>query len=271
MILKGIDMLNRKKKLASFKEFYAKLNAADGSQQYADTTVTAEGEYAQGQDQIAEPSGKGSAIGFKNNGPTFTVEQTKKDAAVNKAIAFLEKLQKSGVPTEPDKLDMLLAKVKQISDELFSVGIEPIDLEATIKNPNRLWQYLITGPSAPGGGGKGALEDLKNIRDGGVIADDESNPGGADVTADIENIDLNTFSALNDPNNGKDQPEGALEENFMDGKGPGRKGDSKRHGIKKKASLASLDKIVRSKTASPRKKQLAHWQANMRRGKAKKR
>lgn len=59
-------------------------------------------------------------------------------------------------------------------------------------------------------------------------------------------------------------------ENFMDKKGPGRPGDSKRHGIKKGASLSSLDKIVKSKTASPRKKQLAHWQANMRRGKAKK-
>jgi len=59
-------------------------------------------------------------------------------------------------------------------------------------------------------------------------------------------------------------------ENFIDHKGPGKPGDSKRHGIKKHTSLTSLDKIVHSKTASPRKKQLAHWQANMRRGKAKK-
>lgn len=59
-------------------------------------------------------------------------------------------------------------------------------------------------------------------------------------------------------------------ENFIDKKGPGRPGDSKRHGIKKGSSLTSLDKIVKSKSASPRKKQLAHWQANMRRGKAKK-
>ena len=55
-------------------------------------------------------------------------------------------------------------------------------------------------------------------------------------------------------------------ENFADGRNPQDKGDSKRHGIAKKSSLASLDKIVHSKTASPRKKQLAHWQANMRRG-----
>jgi len=58
-------------------------------------------------------------------------------------------------------------------------------------------------------------------------------------------------------------------ENFLNRKGPGRPGDSKRHGIKKNTSLSKLDKIVRSKTASKRKKQLAHWQANMRRGKKK--
>ena len=55
----------------------------------------------------------------------------------------------------------------------------------------------------------------------------------------------------------------------MDRKGPGRPGDSKRHGIKKGTSLSKLDKVVHSKTASKRKKQLAHWQANMRRGKKK--
>jgi len=58
----------------------------------------------------------------------------------------------------------------------------------------------------------------------------------------------------------------SMEENFADGKNPQDKGDSARHGIHKKSSLSSLDKIVHSKTASPRKKQLAHWQANMRRG-----
>jgi len=57
-------------------------------------------------------------------------------------------------------------------------------------------------------------------------------------------------------------------ENFADGKNPQDKGDSARHGIPKKASLSSLDKITHS-NASPRKKQLAHWQANMRRGRNK--
>ena len=58
-------------------------------------------------------------------------------------------------------------------------------------------------------------------------------------------------------------------ENFTDGKGPGRKGDSKRAGIPKKATIAQLKKIRGSKTASKRKKQLAHWQINMRQGKKK--
>ncbi len=58
-------------------------------------------------------------------------------------------------------------------------------------------------------------------------------------------------------------------ENFADGKGPGRKGDSKRAGIPKKSTIAQLKKIRSSKTASARKKQLAHWQINMRQGRKK--
>ena len=55
-------------------------------------------------------------------------------------------------------------------------------------------------------------------------------------------------------------------ENFADGKNPQDKGDSARHGIPKKASLTQLDKIGHG---SGRKAQLARWQANMRRGRAK--
>jgi hypothetical protein len=55
-------------------------------------------------------------------------------------------------------------------------------------------------------------------------------------------------------------------ENFHDGKNPQDKGDSKRHGIPKHASLSKLDKIGHG---SGRKAQLARWQANMRRGRAK--
>ena len=54
-----------------------------------------------------------------------------------------------------------------------------------------------------------------------------------------------------------------MAENFADGKGPGRPGDSQRHGISKGASMAELEKALHSKG---RKGQLARWQLNMRRG-----
>jgi hypothetical protein len=57
-----------------------------------------------------------------------------------------------------------------------------------------------------------------------------------------------------------------VEENFADGRHPEDKGDSARHGIPKHASLSSLDKITHQ---GGRKGQLAHWQANMRRGRMK--
>ena len=60
-----------------------------------------------------------------------------------------------------------------------------------------------------------------------------------------------------------------MAENFADGKNPQDKGDSKRHGIPKKASISALKKIRSSDTASSRKKQLAHWQINMRQGRQK--
>lgn len=55
-------------------------------------------------------------------------------------------------------------------------------------------------------------------------------------------------------------------ENFADGKGPGRPGDSQRHGIPKKATMAELEKASHAKG---RKGQLARWQINMRRGRKK--
>ena len=57
-----------------------------------------------------------------------------------------------------------------------------------------------------------------------------------------------------------------VEENFADGRGPGRPGDSARHGIPSHATLAQLDDIG---NGSGRAAQLARWQANMRRGRNK--
>jgi hypothetical protein len=59
-----------------------------------------------------------------------------------------------------------------------------------------------------------------------------------------------------------------VEENFADGKNPGRKGLSRKVGIPKKATLGQLEKIAKSSTGERRK--MAQWQLNMRRGKAKK-
>ena len=56
-------------------------------------------------------------------------------------------------------------------------------------------------------------------------------------------------------------------ENFADGKNPQDKGDAKRHGVNTKASVSSLRKTAKQ---GGRKGQLAHWLANMKAGKAKK-
>ena len=67
---------------------------------------------------------------------------------------------------------------------------------------------------------------------------------------------------------GLDSALSRLDENFADGKNPGRKGLSRRVGIPKKASLSKLQKIASSSTGERRR--MAQWQLNMRRGKARK-
>jgi hypothetical protein len=59
----------------------------------------------------------------------------------------------------------------------------------------------------------------------------------------------------------------SIEENFADGRNPQDKGDAKRHGINTKASVSSLRKTAKQ---GGRKGQLAHWLANMKAGRAKK-
>ena len=58
------------------------------------------------------------------------------------------------------------------------------------------------------------------------------------------------------------------QENFADGKKPGRKGLAKRSGVNCKASVSSLRKTA--KNSSGEKRRMAHWCANMKSGKAKK-
>ena len=57
-------------------------------------------------------------------------------------------------------------------------------------------------------------------------------------------------------------------ENFKDGRNPGRRGLSKRMGINTKASVSSLRKTA--KNSSGEKQRMAHWLANMKSGRNKK-
>jgi len=61
---------------------------------------------------------------------------------------------------------------------------------------------------------------------------------------------------------------GGVGENFADGKNPGRKGLAKRSGVNTKASVSDLRKTA--KNSSGEKQRMAHWLANMKAGKAKK-
>ena len=86
------------------------------------------------------------------------------------------------------------------------------------------------------------------------------------TTTDIDPIDPNQPKGMKRQ---KTDPTFNVDENFADGRNPQDKGDSARHGIPKKASISTLKKIRSSDSASARKKQLAHWQINMRQGRNK--
>jgi len=65
----------------------------------------------------------------------------------------------------------------------------------------------------------------------------------------------------------KEQQAQNVAENFADGKRPQDKGDSKRHSVPTKASVSTLRKVAKQ---GGRKGQLAHWMANMKSGRSKK-
>jgi hypothetical protein len=68
-------------------------------------------------------------------------------------------------------------------------------------------------------------------------------------------------------NNYTRKKEQDVEENFADGKNPGRKGLSKRVGVNTKASVSDLRKTA--KNSSGEKQRMAHWLANMKSGREK--
>jgi len=57
------------------------------------------------------------------------------------------------------------------------------------------------------------------------------------------------------------------DENFADGKNPGRKGLAKRSGVNCKASVTQLRKVAKNSTGE--KRRMAHWCANMKSGRSK--
>lgn len=59
-----------------------------------------------------------------------------------------------------------------------------------------------------------------------------------------------------------------LQENFADGRKPGRKGLAKRVGVNCKLPISKLRRIAKSSTGERRR--MAHWCANMKSGKNKK-
>lgn len=227
-----------RKEFKSFKAFY-KEDYAPGS--YAaqnmpgmdgDQTGVEEGEYAQDTgDQIA------------------LNDSINKRQIIHDIIGDLKDLRDNHNWNKPVNNDLL----KAMADSLKEVDIEPTDFYASIDaSSGNQEQFLITGPSS-WNGGSGALKDLQAILDNNEPEETEVKEDESDPAPDLP---FGTTS-MGDP---------LTQENFIDHKNPEHRGDSKRHGIKKHTSLSSLDKIVHSKTASPRKKQLAHWQANMRRG-----
>ena len=113
----------------------------------------------------------------------------------------------------------------------------------TERRKRRRPRYAAYGPGPYGGYGY----DTGYSGDGG-------DAGGG------ESIEQKTFG-------GEGGGESVEHENFADGRNPQDKGDSKRHGINTKASVSSLRKTAKQ---GGRKGQLAHWLANMKAGRAKK-
>lgn len=96
-------------------------------------------------------------------------------------------------------------------------------------------------------------------------------PNAGDTGSPIEN-EANAMAGIVMRNFNKMYPEYLMDrpivaENFADGRNPQDKGDSKRHGVPTKASVSTLRKVAKQ---GGRKGQLAHWMANMKAGRAKK-
>lgn len=226
--------INAKESVGSFKDFYETfLNTAGGDQRVTDTQFSNEAEYADGQD-TSVPSSP-------------VVEDESKQEVIRDVIADLEEIKNNHNWEKPVNNDLIRA----MADTLREVGVEPTDLDASINaTPEEQEKYMIFGPGT-WKGSKGALNDLKRIL-AGKLNEDESVPS-SDVAAG--SADSNPGMA-------------DLNENFKDGKKPGRKGLAKRSGVNCKASVSTLRRVA--KNSSGEKRRMAHWCANMKSGRAKK-
>ena len=205
-----------RKHFKPFKDFY---NESYGLKVTDDTTATAEGVYAQAQDNVPQPGGYDTNGLMKVDMPlTNEAKKKQRDGVIDKVVNYLTKFIDKDFPAEGPDSQEFVKTLHKIAKALEDVGIEPVDIYATIEDPRMAQQYLIRGPSAPGGGGKGALKDLRDIK-AGLLADDESNPGGMTDTAAIA--------------------QGIQGENFIDGKGPGRKGALEEH-----KKLSKLEQVI---------------------------
>ncbi len=91
---------------------------------------------------------------------SFKVFESLDDKKRQAIIEVVNKLKSfKQFPVDPEELEELSKKLKE-------VGIKPVDIDAAIYDPKKQKQYLITGPSAPGGGGNGALKDLMKMLNG---------------------------------------------------------------------------------------------------------
>ena len=91
---------------------------------------------------------------------TIKKHLTKNDV-IQDVIDELEKLKRTHSWKHQVDRDLLLT----LKRKLQLIEIQPNDIVAAlgVSSPKKQKQYLITGPSAPGGGHRGALQDLKSM------------------------------------------------------------------------------------------------------------
>jgi hypothetical protein len=135
--------------------------------------------------------------------------------------------------------------------------------EASIRGKRTWLDHYVPGSSASAIFTPAKFKYAKTNGHANVLVDDFGEyinawreAGGIGIKHDDANTDA-TIRALEEIYLKK------VDENFINGKGPGRAGDSQRHGIPKGASMAWLEK---NKHAKGRKGQLIRWQLNMRHG-----